>query len=56
MASEWRDWYQSDMKGGLPPEKKDMPGELMNEGTDAEKAFRKMLIVRCLRRTGSTTL
>ncbi len=49
MASEWRDWYQSDMKGGLPPEKKDMPGELMNEGTDAEKAFRKMLIVRCLR-------
>jgi len=48
-SSEWEEWYQSDMKGGEPPEKLDIPGELMSVGTDFEKHFRKMLIVRCLR-------
>jgi len=48
-SSEWQEWYQSDMKGGEPPERLDPPAEVLEQGTDFEKKFRKMLIVRCLR-------
>ncbi|GAB5364245.1 hypothetical protein AAMO2058_000953100 [Amorphochlora amoebiformis] len=48
-SSEWQEWYQSDMKGGLPPENLEFPGDLMTKGTECEKQFRRMLIVRCLR-------